>query len=286
MTSAFDPRLVKVGIKINGVFTYFQDLDIRVQGQRFFSETSAFCTIKISNLTRDQRHWLLTNATPVLANNITPAYITVDVGRQSYGTFRLFEGTCYTSTVTQPPDIGITFRSLDSSGLASAIQPTSFGPVTKLSVIAQYVALNLNPPVNLDFRVTNDIQVANFSTTTNTNDLVPRLNQIGGIVACVNNGNLVVRDINGFNQNRSFTLDVQHGMVGLPQATESGCIAQMLVQPNVQIGDLIKIVSVINPSVNGEYRISQIAFDIANRDNPFFYTLTLTNKYAPSGATP
>ena len=100
MANAFDPRLVKVGIKINGTFTYFQDLDIRIQGQRFFSETSAFCTIKISNLTRDQRHWLLTNATPVLANNVTPAYITVDVGRQSYGYFRLFEGTCYTSTVT------------------------------------------------------------------------------------------------------------------------------------------------------------------------------------------
>lgn len=286
MTSAFDPRLVKVGIRINGVFTYFQDLDIRVQGQRFFSETSAFCTIKISNLTRDQRHWLLTNATPVLANNITPAYITVDVGRQSYGTFRLFEGTCYTSTVTQPPDIGITFRSLDSSGLASAIQPTSFGPITRLSTISKYVADNLNPPVNLDFRVTNDVQIANFSTTSNTNDLIPRLNQIGGVVACVNNGTLIVRDINGFYQNREFTLDVQHGMVGLPQATESGCLAQMLVHPNVQIGDLININSVINPSVNGQYRISQIAFDIANRDTPFFYTLTLTNKYAPSGSTP
>ncbi len=287
MTAAFDPRLLRIGILIDGVTTYFKDLDIHVQGQRFFSATSAFCTIKISNLTRDQRHWLLTNATPVLANNVKPAYLTVDVGRESKGLFRLFEGTCYTSTVMPPPDIGITFRSLDSSGLASALQPTSFAPLTKLSVISQYVADNSNPKLTLSFRVTNDIQVANFSFPANTNDLVPRLNDIGGIVATVVNGKLVVRDINGFNDDHGFVLSLKNKtLVGLPQATESGCTAQMLATAGVNIGDLVTIDSIINPSVNGKYRISQIAFDISNRDEPFFYNLTLTNKFSAGGVTP
>ena len=95
-----------------------------------------------------------------------------------------------------------------------------------------------------------------------------------------------MRDVNGNNQDRGFILNMQNGMVGLPQATESECLAQMLVRPDVQIGDLVTIDSAINPSVNGKYRISQMAFDIANRDTPFFYTLTLTNKYAASGASP
>jgi len=280
MTNAFDSlgglRVVKVGITINGQTWNFQDLDFRIQGQRFFSPTSAFCTIKISNLTRDLRNLLLTTATPVLANFKKPAYLTVDVGRQSYTPFRLFQGTCYTSTVTQPPDIGITFRSLDSSGLASALNPTSFGPLTKLSVLAKFVAENSNPPLNLDFNVTTDIQVANFGSTTNTNDLLYQLAEIGGVSVCVNNGTLIVRDSSGYNKDRGFILSQETGMVGMPQATESGVTAQMLVQPNVQIGDLVQVKSIVNPSVNGSYRVSQIAFDIANRDQPFFYTLTLT----------
>jgi hypothetical protein len=281
MTQAFNPRVVIVGVQINGTWHYFQNLDIRVQGQRFWSGTAAFCTIRLSNLTREERNWLLTNASPVLAKGSKPANVSVDVGREIGGVFRLFQGTCYTSTVTPPPDIGITFRTLDSSALASAIQPNSLGALTRLSTIAQYVAQHTGNI--LDFQVTTDINVANFTFPSNTNDLIPRLNRIGGITATAYNGTLVVRDANGFNKNRGFVLSQDTGMVGMPQACESGCIAQMLVQGDVQIGDLITVKSVKNPSVNGSYRVSQIAFDIANRDAPFFYTLTLTSRFAETG---
>src|SRR6202012_1111899 len=116
-----------------------------------------------------------------------PAYVIVDAGRQSKGYFRLFQGWCYTSTVTPPPDIGIMLRSLDNSALASALQPTSFGPTAKLSTIAGYAAQQCSPPLTLDFKVTNDLQVANFCSTSNTNDLVRKMNDLN-CTACVNNG--------------------------------------------------------------------------------------------------
>lgn len=285
MTNAFDPRIVKVGVQINnGAWTYFEDIDIRIQGQRFFSGTSGFFTIKLSNLTRDQRHEFLTSATPILSVG-KPANLIVYVGRVSKGTFILFQGQCYTSTVTSPPDISITFRVVDGSALASAIAPNSLGPLTRLSVVSQYVANQLG--YNLLFNVTTDINVANVSYPTNTADLVVYLNTLG-VRACVNNGNLIVTDQNGINQNNGFVLSQQTGMVGIPQATQDGCTAQMLVQAGINIGDQIGINSAVNPSVNGSYRIDQIAVDIANRDNPFFYNLTLTNRFSgqPIGPQP
>ena len=283
MTNAFDPRIVKVGVFIDGKWTYFQDIDIRIQGQKFWSATTAFATIKLSNLTRDQRHWLLTNATPVLQNNKVQVPVTVSVGRVTGGTFLLFQGYCYTSTVTPPPDISITFRTVDGSALSSALNPTSFGPLAKLSTIASFAAQNTNNngPLRLDFNVTNDLQIANFCTTSNTNDLIQSLADAGNVKVVSDVGNLYVRDVNGFNKNRGFILNAQNGMVGIPQATQDGCTAQMLISADVQIGDQMGIKSIVNPSVDGTYTVFGISFDIANRDTPFFYNLTLTNTTAP-----
>lgn len=288
MTGAFNPRVIIVGIQISGVWHYFQDLDIRIQGQKFWNGTSAFCTIRISNMPRDLRNLLLTSASPILVKGGKPANVTIDVGRIVGGTFRLFQGTCYTSTVTPPPDIGIVLRTLDSSALASAIQPNSLGPLTRLSTVAQYIAQQTGNILDFDIATGGgtDINIANVSYPANTNDLIPYLRTLAPISANADNGVLVVRTANGFNRNRGFVLSQNTGMVGIPQANESGCIAQMLVQGNVQIGDQIQIQSTVNPSVNNTpFQVSQIAFDIANRDTPFFYTLTLTSRFAAAGPT-
>ncbi len=135
--------------------------------------------------------------------------------------------------------------------------------------------------------MTTDINVANVSYPSSSADLVGYLNTLG-VRAVISNGILIVTDQNGINQNNGFILSAETGMVGIPQATQDGCTAQMLVQANVNIGDQIGINSIVNPSVNGSYRIDQIAFDIANRDTPFFYNLTLTNRFAgqPIGPQP
>src|SRR6478609_2387546 len=109
MTSAFDPRLVRVGIETADDTIVLDGLDIRAQGQIFFSPTNNVCNLRISNLTKELRNYILSRSTPYKTQNNqagTPAKVFLDVGRQSYGTFRLFEGLVYTSSVTPPPDIG------------------------------------------------------------------------------------------------------------------------------------------------------------------------------------
>lgn len=278
MTNAFDPRIVRVGLQIENDFIVFEGLDIRIEGQKFFGPTMNACTVKISNLTRDQRNFILTKATPISfpnRPNRTPIYMTVDVGRESYGTFRLFEGEVYTSTVTPPPDIGIVLRSLTQSFATGIISSISLGATTQIETVAKEIASKNG--LLLDFRA-EPRQIANFSYTGPVSKLIDKLQMIGDVRACVNNRTLIVRDKDGFANEDPFVLSMETGMVGVPQATESGVTVQALVQPGLDLGRRASIKSQINPSVNGsDYNITQINFNICNRDNPFFYNLVLSN---------
>lgn len=287
MTGAFDKRIVRVGIQIEKEFLVYEDLDIRLTGQKFAGPTSNNCTIKISNLTRDERNYILTKATPILPKGKkerTPIYVTVDVGRESYGTFRLFEGQCFASSVTQPPDIGIVLRSLTQNFATSVLNVNSQGSTTQLKMIAQSVADQCG--LQLDFTKCKDRQIANYAFTGAVLRQIEQLQLVGDVRAFVDNKTLVVMDKNTYRGTNKFRIDSQAGMVGVPQPTESGASVQVLVTPSIQVGSGISLGSEINPAVNGsDYTVSAMTFDIANRDNPFFYTLSLSNLFLNNGTT-
>ncbi len=281
MTGAFDPRIVIVGIQVEGSdFVYFQDEDIRIKGQKFAGPNSNACTIKISNLTRAHVNTILTKATPLsIAKNppIMPINVTVDVGRVSKGVFRLFQGQCYVSNVTQPPDISVTLRSLVQNFQAGIIAELSMGPITQLQTIAQNIATANN--LKLDITNATPRQISNFSRTGSLNKDIQKLQLLGGIRVYVDNDTLYVTDADKLRPGSVFQLNSQTGMVGVPQASESGFTAQCLVQAGINVGGGIAITSQINPEVNGvTLGISQLTFDIANRDNPFFYTMFCSNQ--------
>ena len=172
MAGAFDYvgglRLVRVQILIDGKYTTFEDVDIRIQGAKYYSIISNWCTVRISNMTQDQRHWLLTNTSPVQhpSADRTPTFLAVDVGREKNGYFRLFEGVVYSADVTPPPDIGITFRSLVGSGISSKLGANSLNAVTTLSDMAKSIASQCSSAypkgLILDFQAT-DKSIANYT---------------------------------------------------------------------------------------------------------------------------
>ena len=99
MASAFDERIVKVGIVINGEETIYEGLDIRARGTKILSPIMDTCEIVISNLSKETRNYLLSNATPLfrIGQDRKPVIVNLYVGRASYGTFLLFSGSCFAS---------------------------------------------------------------------------------------------------------------------------------------------------------------------------------------------
>lgn len=288
MNGAFDPRIIRLGLKVgDNDVEYFEDLDIRVQGMKTAGPTQNQATIRISNLTRDQRNYILTKSSPLaLAGQngkiFVPTFLTLDVGRRSYGTFRLFEGNVYTSNVTPPPDLSIVLVSLMNSELMSLLAANSQNGMTDLKTIAQSIATQCK--LQLNFNVKVNKQVANYSFTGSVLRQIDKLQMIGDVIAYIDNGVLYVEDTYFLDKSKNFNLSMATGMVGVPQATQGGVVAQMLIQPGVRAGGSITVNSQINPSVNGDnYKIWQVGFDIANRDDPFWYTILCNNNALVAG---
>jgi len=277
--SAFDTRLVKVGINLPSGLITFSDLAIFASGQKFGSAQQNQAEIRIYNLTKDQQNYILTQASPLLQPgkaSITPINVTLDVGRQSYGTFRLFEGSVISTNITQPPDIGVVLQSLTDNVFLSDIKSVTQPAMSTVQTIAQQVATNLG--LALNFQVSNNKQISNYSSSESVYYGIKDLNELGGIIATSDGTTLTVIDSNKTLPGGPIMIDETTGMVGIPQVTPIGCIVKVMVNSAIQIMSGVQVKSILNPAANGVYKVIKINFEIANRDQPFWYTLLCSNQ--------
>lgn len=273
MTSAFDDRIVQLGIEIEGKLTTFEGLNIVATGRKYTTAIMNECEARIYNLTRDQKNYILSQASPNKPQR-TPIKMTLDVGRQSYGTFRLFEGDVISCGASQPPDIGIILRSLTNNYFMSQVAGYSQAPLSQLSQVAQMIADSNS--LQLVFKAT-DKQISNYSFTGAAAKQVAKLGEIGGVNAYVDNNKLVVLDIGQSVSPEIRLINAQNGMVGIPEPTQYGVRVKMMIDNSIQCFGMVQVESIINPAANGKYFVTQLNFEIANREQPFWYVLECTS---------
>lgn len=269
---AFDNRLVRFGVTIDDeTIEYDQTYQILATGTKYTDGTLGECALRIDNISKDTRDMLIAKTSPWVIPR-TYANITLDVGRESIGTFRLFEGQATAANPTQPPDIGLIFTSLTLSFLLGNIGTLNMGPISKLSSICQRVATMLG--VSLEFKAT-DRNIGNYSFGGPLVKQVQKLNDMGGICAFVDNTKLVVLNSNQARSEEPITVSAATGMIGVPQITELGVCVKTLINNEIKVGDSVKIESIINPAANGTFIVYKLGFEVASRDVPFYWLLEL-----------
>lgn len=269
--SAFDGRLIEMEITFptGKSYSFDQNFMIRAAGTKFASANQASCEITVYNLTRTLREELITACSPLGDRKNLPT-ISLQIGRVSTGTFLLYVGNVISANLTQPPDIGMSFRALTNNALLGAIAATQQPAQSQLSTISQQVAQSLG--ANLDNQAS-EKTIQNFSYTGSPLQGVNKLNECGGVTAFCDNNTLVVLDSNVPRKSPSRVLNEATGMVGIPQITEQGVVVTMMADNSVVLGGQITIESALNPAANGTWFIIRIDYDVASREQPFFYTL-------------
>lgn len=272
--SAFDDRLMEIDIILPGeTVTLNESFYLYASGQKFLSATSASCECRIYNLTKEVRQQIITLSSPLLQPR-KPIFIQISAGRLSYGKFLLFDGQVLLADVLQPPDIGIVLRGLANNFITGQIENIQYGANTQLSTIVDGVAKSGNWQVNNQCSSKN---ISNFNYTGTPKDGVEQLNQMGGIQACVDNGVLTTVDADKSLKGDPYILNASTGMVGIPQVTDQGVIVKMMINNQIQLGGSVTVQSEVNPAANGTYKILQINYEIASRDQPFWYILVCSN---------
>lgn len=275
----FDDRIVKL------VFTYGSEtatIDtssdpknppfIVANGSKFVDVTQNECNIQVANLSRDLRNALATNLTPFDYNQARKS-VQVWAGRVSTGLFLRYQGDIVSAVPTQPPDIIMNIRSRTMQFFKNDLVAQSYAVTAPLSQIAADVSKQLG--LNLRFEAT-DRSIANYSYTGSATGQIQRLQKLGAVDAYVDDGTLVCKDKGVSLQNTVFELSQAGGMIGQVELTEYGIRVKSLLSPNVKLGGTLRLNSVQNPSLNGDYTIYRTGFEIATRDVAFYDIIEAT----------
>lgn len=262
-----DPRIVRVGFEINGQLRQYEGLSIIASGTKYANPNSDECTLKIANLSKELRDYLATETSPFNANK-SPKIMVLEAGRVSYGYSEIYRGNIQTVSISQPPDTWLEVQALTGSEKATEVVSVTKPAKISLQKIAEEVAKGLG--ASLTFQAS-DKQLANYIFAGGNLSQIKLLADAGDIDAYLDGNTLVVKDKNVPLTGKVRVLNKDTGLIGIPQITEFGVRATMLLDNQTTIGGALDITSDIYPAVNGKYAIYKMSFDVSSRDTPFYY---------------
>lgn len=262
-----DPRILRIGLEVDGRINWYDGLAATASGTKFANPLEDECEVKITNLARATREFILTETSPFNANR-TPKRMIVEAGRQSTGTARVFLGDITAATIGQPPDIVLTVKSKTGSANKGKAVSRTAPAQASLKDIAAQVAGDLGAA--LDFQAA-DKQIGNYSHTGAASAQVPKLAESGDVDVFLDGNTLVVKGGNVPMSGRRRILDKDSGMIGIPELTEQGVKVKYLFDTQTALGGGLSIKSTLNPAANGDYVIYKLSFELASRDTPWYW---------------
>jgi hypothetical protein len=265
--AALDPRLLRIGIEINGQLKLYENLDITASGTKFANANQNECEVKISNLDKATRDFLLTETSPFNKNK-KRKLLTVEAGRISTGYALVFVGDITSAVGSQPPDIALTIKAQTGQFSKGSIIATNQPGMVPLRNIAARVAQDLE--LNLDFQA-KPKQISNYSYTGSKTKQVEQLAALGRVNAYIDDQVLVVKEYNAPLAKRTRILNQDTGLIGIPEFTEFGVKVKMLFDNQTVLGGGLDLKSANLPSADGLYTVSKLTFELASRDTPFYY---------------
>lgn len=278
MVQQFDPRLLRVGIEVGKEVRWYEGLAIECSISKMASAASANdATVKITNISRETRNLILTEATPWNTLRVRKQII-VEAGRQSYGYSRIFVGDIMTATPSQPPDIALTISARTNAWNKTQPVAKSYSGTVSSNKVAQDIADSMG--LTLSFEAT-PRNIGSYAFTGAKSKQLDRLAELGRVTAYIDDGRLVVLDVGNplkETEKQTNVLDLTSGMIGLPEVTEQGIKVKMMFEPYSKCGGEIEVKSVINPVVNGDYIIYKMTYDLANRQDQFYTSLECYKK--------
>lgn len=268
MSDAIEPRIVRLSLEIDGAFTVFEGLDITAKGRKTANPKDNTCEVRVSNLTKHDRDYILTATSPFIANRRSPKRMIVEAGRASIGLTRLFYGDITSSQITQPPDIGLDLRFQTGAHQKGLVVVRQGRETASLRSIAEGVSKDLG--TSLVFEA-DDTTVANHSFTGPALRQVDAISDVGHVDAYVDDTTLVVKNKGVGLKNRVRILNKNTGMIGIPEFTERGLKVKMLIDAATTLGGTLQVTSELNPAVDGDYVVYSLDFDVATRQQQFYF---------------
>lgn len=247
---------------------------MRASGTKYANPLQNECAIDISGLNDETRDFILTETSPYNKHK-TPPRVIVECGRVSTGLHVVFVGDITEATISSPPDVDLSIKAKTNNGNNAKVVTTDGIERISLRELSNIVAQNNG--LLISYHAT-DKQVANYAYAGSASAQIQDLQRVGGVRAFVDDGVLFVKDERESIKDRVRVLNMNSGLVGIPKPTDKGLEVTYLIDGESQLGGTLRLDSKMNKSLNGDYVINQLKFDIATHSDEFYYTALCERK--------
>ena len=269
-----DKRIIYLELEVRGGKKRYEGMSVEYSVTKTGGTVMNEAEIKIANLARDVRDYLITTTSPLKRPRQRVA-VALYAGYASTGVTRRFVGDVTSATATQPPDIWLTMKARTGYFSKGNILARSAPAHANLSALSKGVADDLG--LILEFQA-RDKGIGNYSFTGSALQQVNKLADTGLVDAFVDDDRLVVKDRGAALTGRRRKLNKATGMIGVPEVDEKGVKVKMLLDPYTAIGTELEIESEINPAANGVFTVYKLRENCALRNTQFYLEAEATRR--------
>lgn len=270
--ASIDPRLMRLGITIDGKRTWYEGYQIHAKGVKVSSTMAAECDISITGIKEETMNYILQNCRPGSINSSKRVRVDLEVGRESYGTASYYAGDVFRARPMPKPDRGVSLKCLVGySNKRKIVNRGGLGLYTSLRQIATWVASDND--YRLSFEIP-DRNVRSYSFTGSAQQSLENLSVLApDSEVFVDGGTLYIKRKGELAKGRIvYRVSNKLGNLIQADATEYGVIIKMMFHPDVTIGSVIDLESELNTSINGQYSVFRGNFDLKKRGTEFYLT--------------
>ena len=256
-----------------------KNIGIKGSVKRRMGSVSADAHISVANLAKDDIEYLSTYMTTY----VDPARqkkINLYAGYEDTGYGLIFQGDIIEAKPEGLSDVWLDITAKTNYfNRQNIITYSNTSPVSSFQM-AENIAKQFDVPLSWKSKSKKLIDSFNFSGA--KAKLLEEFNKCGDFVAFLDNGILKVIDKDDSppaeeqtaksDENRGNTklINLNSGLIGLPEATEYGCKFKTLLDPTLNPGDWIRLESSKLPAVNGYYQIYDLNFSFSTRESQFY----------------
>ena len=230
--------------------------------------------ISIANLKRSDIEYLTTYMSPYINPSVRKS-INVYAGYDTTGYGRIFTGDIYKALPSDVPD---TWLNIEAKSLFYQNRvPVSY---CVSNVTMQEAGKSVANQLGLEFDWQADSQkrIDVFNFRGSKAQLIEKYNSFGDVIAFEDNGKLRVQNKTSKRKSGQIKLiSKETGMIGIPEPDQFGVKVKCLLDPSLACGDWIKVKSECLKSVNGEYQIYTLDFDITSREQAYYCDIYAKN---------
>lgn len=268
----FDRVVTVEFIAANGQLKRLEGIDVRFDVKKYMGAVMNEGNVEIWNLPQEDVEYLTTFTSQWIAINQRKR-IRIIAGYKDTNVGLLFDGDIIEALPTVPPDVCLRCKARSGAyGNSTMISKSITRQISvkdMLKQAGQWTGLKIN-----DFTTTTR-KIDGFYYTGSATQLINQINNIPDIIAYEEDGSLCVVDKKNPDIQKGIRLiNSSSGMIGIPQPDALGVKVRILLDPNIRLGQQIKVESSTIPACNGIYTIYELEHKGELRGSEFYTDIT------------